>query len=111
MSIGISNFTAITRKPNIIGFALLNTGADLSWILGTSGGSGTGAPTVAILTSQINGVTAVFTIGGSPTSANLTEVVYNGTVLTPTTDYSVSAAILTLTFVPFVGDVLYVRYW
>lgn len=106
----MKNFMAILRKPNLIGFGVLNTGSDLTWIEGVSGGSSS-PPTPVNLTSQINGVASVFALGGSPTSAALTEVVFNGQVLTPTTDYTVAGSNLTLTFVPQIGDYLYVRYW
>lgn len=110
MPTGINNFMAIQRKANLIGFGVLNQGSDLSWILGVSGGSG-GSPVPVNLTSQINGITNTFALGGSPASAALCEVIFNSATLTPTTDYSVTGSTLTLTFVPQVGDFLYVRYW
>lgn len=110
MAIGISNFTAILRKANLIGFGVLNTGSDLTWILGISGG-GTNPPTYVDLTSQIDNVRTVFALGGIPSSANNIEVVLNGLLQKPTTDYSVSGASLTMLAAPQVGDLFYARYW
>ena len=110
MPYGIWNHRAIARKPNLILFGNLNTGSDLSWILGNSGGS-SAPPTPVNLTSQVNGVTAVFALGAAPTSTVLTQVFLNGVKQMPTTDYSVTGSTLTMAFVPQVGDYLYVLYW
>lgn len=110
MPTGINNFMAINRKANMLGFSMFQPGTDLTWILGTSGGSGS-PPTANDLTGQIDGVRTSFAIGGSPQSSALTEVIYNGSTLTPGTDYNVSGSNLNLTFTPQIGDFLYVRYW
>ena len=58
---------------------------------------------------NVNGSTSSFTIEAGH-SANSIFVLYNGIVLVPTTDYTVSGTTVTTTFTPIAGSDIVIRY-
>lgn len=107
----IKNFTAIGRKPNIPGFALLPVNWDLSWIDGITGGGDGGAPPVFDnFTGLLNGVRTSFTLASAPATSDTVFVVFNGLVMARgnASGYTLSGTALVTNFVGSVGDTLVV---
>ena len=59
--------------------------------------------------TTLDGSTSTFTIASGHTADTLL-VIYNGSTLTPTTDYTVSGTTLTTTFTPIAGSDIVIRY-
>lgn len=73
-------------------------------------GTGAGANIVDDEIVTPNGVASVFPLAHAPSPATSLKVYMNGSKLTLTSDYSLSGAVLTFTFVPAVTDIIRVDY-
>jgi hypothetical protein len=83
------------------GIAYFNNAGTITALTGSS------SPVLVVqaLSGTINGVNTVFTFPTAPASS-ATLIIYNGQVLDPGTQYSVTGSTVTLTFAPVSGDVL-----
>lgn len=104
----MKNFELAARKPDLTNFALLPTGADLSWIETNLGAAG--APYRAVPTGTKNGVNLTFDAGDSGFTS--TFLLKNGRILSETAgDYTLVGSTLTLAEAPLADDSLLFIGW
>lgn len=105
------SYMAILRKPNMLTFGMFPTGTDLTWIDGTDSGGGGGVPVYTDLTSLVNGSNVNFTLSGTPGSADLVALYWNGIRQKRTIGFNITGANITTTFTPQVGDYLWAYHY
>ena len=81
------NFTAASRKPNLIPFGYFNINDSTSWIAATPTSS---SYAQAALSGTLDGTNRVFTITGS--YASVVAILRNGIALDPTLAYTLSGS-------------------
>jgi hypothetical protein len=103
MSYPFTNFTAASRKPNLIPFGYFSPGQSVTWIASNAAGV-TFSQTP--LVGTIDGINTIFTIGIPFTS--IIAILRNGIVLDPAIAYSVTGSTVNFTnsspYIPQIGD-------
>lgn len=103
MSYPLYNFTAATRKPNLIPFGYFSPGDNVSFIASSAAGINFSQTR---LVGTIDGVNNIFTIGIPFTS--VIAILRNGIVLDPLVSYALAGITVTFTdsspYIPQVGD-------
>ena len=102
----MKNYTAIERKPNLIGFGTLPANANLTWIEGVMGGGGGGGNVAAISVPVTGGAVTNFVMSPAPASADSALVFLNGQKLTRGTDYTISGNLFSMSFPTATPDIL-----
>lgn len=106
-----ANFTTINRLANFFTFSLYPTGTDTTWVDGISGGGSGSAPIFNDFTSLCNGVTVTFTLSSVPGDPNNVMLYWNGVAMKRTDGFSITGAIITTSFVPQTGDLLWAYHY
>lgn len=101
----------IGRKINLADFGLVLPTADITWILGNTGGGGGGSgdpPTFDSFSSLCNGVTVTFNLSATPASNQTVILVHNGLVLERGNayGYTLTGTTITMANAPLSGDSL-----
>ena len=108
------NFTACSRKPNMIRFGMFPAGSDLSWIDCSGTITVTAAETPA---GTIDGVNDTFTLAGAPAldAGGVAELWLskNGILLAPGVGFTISGGTITFLagYIPQAGNVIRATYF
>lgn len=100
------NGVPLAGDANFIG-AVTKSGLDIT--IGSGGGGSGNFSDGEIPSGTINGSNDTFTLANTPTVGSV-KVFLNGQRLTSAVDYTVSGVTITMTTIPFPGDILLADY-